>query len=392
MERQRKWQFILILAVIAITAYNILPTVFYYLKPLKDPVRPVAAAQIAESIETRLQDLETETEDWLRSFCHLIRTRPISITIDRDSPQFAKISFAKAEEAARFRALVPRAGSLIPFAPAQLSLPPQPDGSSKEVLISRKIPVSLQKEWFSYAPKNHPSILLDRVQQIALSLCSLEGDPILQNYLEKGDVPFAHIEQLAAQINTIASAFSDDNPLESRLASRCIPKTIQGPSARAKAVQTLISSLDRARDLIRKEKSRLAETTEEVLFGMLELKEKNLLDAELYLKKHPSWFTNEPKALDLSQIHHAVETLQPINLQGVSPLFASLTIDLPKDRILLSYQPDVALFRTQGKNKERLEQLLIDEAARIVRISHEEIIPSEEGFAIPLHQMANLSG
>ncbi len=38
MEKQKKWQFYLIIAVIVLTIYNILPTVFYYSKPLKSPI------------------------------------------------------------------------------------------------------------------------------------------------------------------------------------------------------------------------------------------------------------------------------------------------------------------------------------------------------------------
>lgn len=36
MEKQKKWQVWLIIAVMTLTLYNILPTVFYYSKPLKN--------------------------------------------------------------------------------------------------------------------------------------------------------------------------------------------------------------------------------------------------------------------------------------------------------------------------------------------------------------------
>ena len=34
MEKQKRWQFYLIIAVLVLTLYNILPTIFFYSKPL----------------------------------------------------------------------------------------------------------------------------------------------------------------------------------------------------------------------------------------------------------------------------------------------------------------------------------------------------------------------
>ena len=38
MDKRKRWQAILIIAVMVLTIYNILPTVFFYTKPLKDPI------------------------------------------------------------------------------------------------------------------------------------------------------------------------------------------------------------------------------------------------------------------------------------------------------------------------------------------------------------------
>src|SRR3990167_9626045 len=141
MEKQKKWHLFLILTVVALTIYNILPTLFYYGKPLKSPVEETQAQEIADSIEKRLVKLEEESKDWIASFCSLIGVKPEKI---QSKESHFTITFAKSEEATRFRKLLPRAGSLIPFAPAQLTLAPQEE-SLKEVRVQKRITAASSK-------------------------------------------------------------------------------------------------------------------------------------------------------------------------------------------------------------------------------------------------------
>ncbi|HLB53195.1 MAG TPA: protein translocase subunit SecD [Chlamydiales bacterium] len=151
MSKKTRWQLVLILTVLVATLYNILPTLIYYSKGLNQPVGLFEAEAIAESIEKRLQDQEKESVEWVRSYCNLIGVKPQSVSIVEKAPQQIQVTFAKLEEAKTFRALLPRAGSLIPFAPARLTLPPQEE-EKREVLIQRSVPCRLQKEWLHYVP------------------------------------------------------------------------------------------------------------------------------------------------------------------------------------------------------------------------------------------------
>ena len=114
MEKQKKWQLFLILAVIALTIYNILPTLFFYLKPLKSPITEVQAKEISASIEKRISELETDSKEWISSFCNLIHVKPQTIQSEDSS---IIVNFAKSSDAAKFRRFLPRAGSLISFTP-----------------------------------------------------------------------------------------------------------------------------------------------------------------------------------------------------------------------------------------------------------------------------------
>jgi len=386
MDKQRKWQFLLILAVIALTVYNILPTVFYYLKPLKDPIGPKTAEAIAESIAARTHSLEKETLDWIRSYCELIHVKPDRVAILADNPQIATVAFSKTEEARRFRSRLPRAGSLIPFGPARLSLPPQ-DSSTKEVWVQRKIAVRLQKEDFTYLPKNDPRIVNDRMERIALALAGPSEASISLKSVQQGNASLPILEDLAARINAIAETSGEESQLAAGFSSRFTQGMFED---RKGAVQNLVQAFGQMRDAIRQEKAQTGER--EDLFRILEKKESQISAAENYLKKRADVFASGREPWTFAQVSQQLDQGAALSLKGLHPLFSELAIDLEKDRIVLKFSFEAAAFRSSGKNKERFEQLVVDELARIARLSSEELIPGAEEVVIPLHRLQNATG
>ncbi len=93
MQKQKRWQFALILAVTALTIYNILPTVFFYTKPLDSPVNESRGNQISIDIVNRINSLETESVKWIHSFCNLLQVKPQSVQIDSQDPEIIAVSF-----------------------------------------------------------------------------------------------------------------------------------------------------------------------------------------------------------------------------------------------------------------------------------------------------------
>src|SRR3990167_7533099 len=168
MEKRKKWQLFLILSVVVLTVYNILPTFFYYTKPLKSPISESQAREIARGSSLRVAHLKQEAEDWVRSFCQTVHIHPQNI---ERVGQNLKVSFAKTEEAATLRKFLPRAGSLISFIPAQLGLAQQEH--PKEVMIQRRIPLELDVKDFVYASNGsdlYRDWVIDRAAQIAYVL------------------------------------------------------------------------------------------------------------------------------------------------------------------------------------------------------------------------------
>src|SRR6185503_1828166 len=180
MEKQKKWQLYLIIAVIVLTIYNILPTVFFYSNPLKSPIDAKRSNAIAEQIVTRVNTLEPQAKEWLDSFCNLIKVKPLSINILSEQPQFVNIAFKNIEDATKFRQFLPRAGALIPFVPAQLTLYDPDDSATKNVLVQRRIPIHFDTKQLNnytqfsekFDAQNNPTALYralveDRAMQVS---------------------------------------------------------------------------------------------------------------------------------------------------------------------------------------------------------------------------------
>lgn len=387
MEKQRKWQLFLILFVIALTIYNIAPTIFYYCKPLKEPLSQAQGEQIAARIEKRVNDLEIEAKDWLVSFCNLIGVKPLSISLGPQPPSLISLHFAKSEEASRLRAFLPRSGSLIPFAPAQLSLPPQGE-DSKEVLVQRHVPIRLKKEFFSFVPKRdgegnvssaYREIGIDRALQIALGLGGTADSAFLLKGIEEGRLQY--LEPLTAQIETTEELFKENEAIGARYAA----SFTQGPffADRKTAIQAAISAFDTSRDVIKKAKEKNP---------LLEKRENSLILAESALKKWAAAFGSGQNPWSEPEIRAHFEQTDLLKIGNRNPFFSEIAIDWENDQIALKLHPDVVVCRAKGENKNLIEQLLIDEIAKITRLSNEAILPSEEGFSIALNQFPEASG
>lgn len=182
MEKQKRWHFALILAVVILTIYNILPTVFYYTKPLKEPVNQRQAAEISLQIAKRVNTLEADAADWLASFAKNLSLSTPKIAPLADNPRFIKVDFASQKEAAFFAKNLKRAGLLIPFVPSQLA-PASYLSSDKTVIVERKIGTDFDtknlSQYFSFSQKFNSDgsptpawrgLVVDRFIPIALAI------------------------------------------------------------------------------------------------------------------------------------------------------------------------------------------------------------------------------
>ncbi len=172
MEKQKRWQFFLIVAVMILTLINILPTVFYYTKPLSQSIDAKRAEGVAQGIVERVNQLEVDSKNWLYSFCKLLGIKPTNIELKKDDPGIFVVSFSNDKEAQLFKRFLPKAGKLIPFVPAQLELHPGEAPEAGQVLVSRQINVHLSpeeiNEQFVFFPKTEDGQISPKVSRIHL--------------------------------------------------------------------------------------------------------------------------------------------------------------------------------------------------------------------------------
>ncbi len=169
-------QLTVIFAVAFLTLYNILPTLFFYIQPLKSVVSPAIAAKEAQAIAKRVDALEGQSIEWLKSYCKLLSITPQSI--QSSHPGLIALEFSKTEEAKKLERFLPRAGSLISFPPAELSQ--VPSKHPKRVLVQRKIPFLLEDgNAFQFVPKFDGEQLSSSYLALMRSRALAIGDAVL---------------------------------------------------------------------------------------------------------------------------------------------------------------------------------------------------------------------
>ena len=352
MEKKRKMQLALILAVMFLTVYNILPTLFFYAQPLKSELSPEAAAKEAAAIAKRVDSLEEQSVEWLGSYCQGLSLSPRKISLNPDYSGLVTLEFSKSEEAGKFKKFFPRAGSLIPFVHSQLSL--IPSDNPKTVLIQRKLDLPLgEGQMLHYIPKyegeafspQYQALLHDRAEAVTKAALSPTALP-----MDADPLP-----SLASAVLDIAKFYESHPELAHRLATHF---------ARSVDPAALKESLSQKRDQLK--------------LAPDEKLEHKLASAELFLKKHAGLFTASPvkSGLELGKNH---------------PFF--YTIENGKEALHLHLHSDVvSILKTETGEKHLLEQMLIDEAAKLARLTNETILQTNVGYQIPLQEMEKVSG
>lgn len=387
MAKQRKWQFYAIIAVILLTLYNILPTIFYYSKPLKAPIDSARAQVITHDLAERINQLEPDSEKWLASFCRLIQVSPHAITVDADQPQKIHVQLKDEAEARRFRQMLPRAGALIPFVPAQLALSDQLDVNSKTVLVQRKIPIRFDLKhldsYFQFAEKwdahGRPSPLYqalveDRILHLAIALTGSSENALYLQGLAQSDLtspPKDILLLLAQNIVTWVDLYGETSPITQRY--------FQSFSR---------IDLDNRERLIDNFLNQLNQHSQEALIAK----------ASLIVKRNKNIFSSGSAPWTFTSLGSRLQQVEPGSKQTLyfgeeNPYIESLAIDWEHEIILLNLHPDLLAANStlpDGSNElSQANQLLYNAIAAASRLSDEKIRPTVNQFEINLSQLPN---
>ncbi len=429
MEKPKRWQLVLITVVVFLTIYNILPTALYYMRPLKEGVKMEKGLEIAQADMKRVNALEKEAIDWLKSFNKLLGVSATSIEIDQDHPQFISLKFNKDEDASLFKKYLPRAGSLIPFVPAQLSL--TPDEKDGVVTVQRNIPIHfsdrLVDEYFKFTEKRTESgdisplykeIVDDRLMQLGLAIGGISENAQYLDTVLSGIDPNRSDEflmQLSHHILTYGKLFGENSPIAKRYFATFTQGPIEGKSG---AISSLIASFERLQSQTKvdriqmqekerqeREKGGYLESVDQQKLDFLISREEKLTDALSILRRNSSTFASgttpwtyakiKTELAQTSKIDQA-HAIQTIPIGNASPLINQLTIDWNNEKIFFEFHSDILALRKslesqkgKGRSLDQLDQLIYNEIARISRESGETITPFRSEFQLSLNSLTD---
>ena len=429
MEKQKRWQLYLILAVMLLTVYNILPTLFFYSNSLKKPIGQKEATQVAQGIVERVNDLEEFTLAWLRAQSKNLGLKPTAISLDPVDPRLAQVTFRNDKEAAFFAKTLQRAGALIPFVPAQLGPDPRSfEPGSKQVIVQRRIGVHLDpnklETYFHFVPKTtetgaispeYRTLVSDRVLQLALGFGGESTPGRLLIAIAADQASDEDVIHLARNIIEYENAFGDQHPITKRYfasftqvpASENHQNLIHKFTAR---LETLSQKIVKNSTAIRGEQAKLQgegkflTSAQQQKLEILESQKNLLQSAASIVKRNSSAFEKGTTPITREALLQVLNTpipqdkVQRLDIGTRNPFIASLEIDWNKDLIQLLLQPDVTAIRERAANNEidaiqleKLNQFLFNDIASVARTADEAITPSLSHFVVSLNKLTNSS-
>ncbi|MDN3505115.1 MAG: protein translocase subunit SecD [Rhabdochlamydiaceae bacterium] len=430
MEKNKRWQISLIVVVLLLTLYNILPTLFFYSKPLDKPIGQKKSMEIAKMATQRVNNLETTSKEWIQSFAKLLKIKIKSIDIPNDAPQEITVNFVTDHDAALFKQYLPAAGQSIPFYPARLALSQSPDGvDTKSVVVQRKIPIHFSKslEGFDYSQlvskegeidSLYKTVTQDRLLQLVNIMGGISDNAQLVD-LVLHEQPSARSDELLSMISSnilnVTKVFGETSTITKRYFSNFTQGNFKSKS---EAIATLIGRMDNLKERVKFEKVSLIdeekglqkaggylETAKKQQLEHFQEKEEDLLKSTSLLKKYKATFAAGISPLTSEQAEKNIEsaTLNPnlseqqtLSLSSHNPLIDKISVDWSNSQIALLLHADIENLRKSYQNnpsktqeKDLLDQLIFNEIARVSRESGENFIPNKEQFVVQINSLSD---
>lgn len=416
MDKRNRWQTILVALALVLTLYNILPTVIYYMRPLDKPIEKEAAADISRSVLHRINSLEQENLEWIRSFCRLLHLKPVQIQLDESNFQNIKVRFESEKEADFFAKYLPKAGSLIDFYPASLSLAKGSGATMdpKEVSVFRKIPLHFENSnnasYLSYSSmwesQNTPSegfkeVVSDRLFQIGATasgstpIASLATTIVNDASLSKAD---ELLLLLSGYIKDYLAIGQNQPALRARLFSGLTQADITNRNAFLDSLEKITSAAYEKSRLARESLAKQPEDSLEKEQGIARLskQEDDLSEMLSTFKKYRQEFVSGATPLSQDALESLISSAPNSNgitsfaIGQYNPVIAAIGVDWVKKQIYLELHPEFA--KALSSNEDRAEngallQLLFSEISRISRQSSERFERSESLFTSELTEL-----
>ncbi|MCB1213514.1 MAG: hypothetical protein KDK40_04370, partial [Chlamydiia bacterium] len=424
MEKQKPWQFALIVLVMMLTIFNIMPTIFYYMQPLRSPVDAPRAQEVALEIVERVDDLETDAIAWVKTYCKLLKIHPKSISIDPNSSRFINVTFEREFEAKRLKRLLPQAGPLIPFVPDQLELAKVDQGEPTSVRIERTVGVEIDPkqigEFFHFSDKFaadgrpepfYQSLIAARAENLAKEFTGTSslGDDIQHLLtLPKGDEQRQLAISVARRLSEPYRALQgvQAKGLLERIYTNAgqFERTADAKTSPTKSLTAIFKPLKEEIASKLKESEGAGKSRDEQIGMRNQLK--SLEQALLALSEYGNNLDGSPGPLPSAKIDEILTAgfaqydpavkAQRIDLQGHHPYVEALRLSWGEGVIYLDFYPDVQAIRLSDARNELTSfakgfvgQQVVDSIATASRKSDEVIAPRGDGFAVDLSTLSD---
>ncbi len=417
MKKKTKWQLSLIITVLALTLYNIFPTLLFYSKPLNRAVSESESVEIVSQILSRVNNLEEQSVDWLKSFNKLIGVTAKDVQIVHKTPRLIKLQFENEADSKTFKKFLPRAGSLIPFYPASLSLSEESEEESPNtVYVQRTIPIHFHNvesdKFFRYSKmRNEDGTLTsrywalweDRILTLGMATGgNSENSALVQIANQTSSPEFLYF--LSQNIVALDKTLSD----YPQIAKRFYASYTRGLVNPKESLETLIVKLEEYKRSIQQQKITLKESRSELEatspeLADLESKESKIQLAlsiliknkSLFISTQSSW-TPDSLTLLINQTFSPNKlTTQELPVES-NPIIEKICLNIPNSTLSLILRSDVVHLRDRLENDpaeqgkyNALCQLIYDEIAKINRESGEALLPGQNEFTVKLTNLSN---
>lgn len=369
----KRWHLFLIVAAVTLTLVNIMPTIFYYTKPLHQPIDSKRAEKVAKSIVKRVNSLEHEAQNWVKSYASTLHLKPESITTQADNLQ---ISFKSESDANVFRNYADKAGSMIPFAPSKLRLSAL-DGTedATKIVLQRQMPVHFENtSIFEYGEKFekgqpsplYKSVVFDRIEKLIASCCTSQDAEILKQARQNQNAE--GLMYVAQNLKTYVDLFKITSPITQRYFAQLTSDP-----------QALKSTFSGLRDQVKLKRIELEKSDPRSQLATIK-KQEMLLTQTLTSIDTLAFNKSQPKP---------PASTESIDLSKHHPLIASLKLDWDRSAIDITLHDDISKLSLSETQSAQLQQIIYNEIARLSSITGETIKPQDGGFTLALSNLGN---
>jgi SecD/SecF fusion protein len=406
MEKQKRWQLVIILTVLAWTFYNILPTVIYYARPLHEQVDANGAKAIEESIAGRISGLEEDAVDWLYSFGKMIGVSPKNIRVSPEDPALISFDVATDEDVKTVQRFLPRAGMMISFRPAQLFLV---GTQGHTINVVRRVGLSIKdpSRFFQFFHKRgedglpsqeYFSAARDRFIDVAY-VCGGPSEISQQVVLANAQpVDRELLDHLVSEFSEWKQILDSKSALTSRLLKSAFSSPLQGGR---NSFDLFIEQLQQEIESLKKEISESSKNQKEILEknGVVSAKaldlQKQLTSRLEKYQEVLAWLSSQKKLILSSGAAWSKEKLVQwmneqhknpkkerfqIVLDDRHPFISSLSLDMLQDQIEIVLHEDVAAImqikaaetEKEARLQDTLSRMVMNEMAHVSKATNED--------------------